>query len=78
MKITVKPGKEVVKQISIKSLVPGTVFKFTDGVTGLKLENGGVVLLTWLGSEWFALADMYLLHPVAEVLGRVDEIIVTQ
>jgi len=79
LKITIKAYKKVEDKITVDDVKPGMVFKYDNGITGLKLYDGEVVLLKYSHeNNWLKISDGSMDYYGVEILGRLDEIIVVQ
>lgn len=79
MKITVKTKREVKEEkITIDDIEPGTVFKYGNGVVGLKLFEKVALLKFSSGEDWFEISDGTMNYHGIEILGRLNEIIVVE
>lgn len=75
-RIKAEPKKAEPPKLS-EDLETGTIFRYENNVIGLKLEDGCVLLKYTSGNDWLATEGLYENVSIAEVLGKIDEIIYT-
>lgn len=79
MKITKRGPEKSGKSLDFNEIQPGIVFRYADDTVALKIDNNKAVLLVYdtdSGIDWLDLADAYKTDKIAEILGKLVEMVV--